>query len=301
MADRSPIEWLLGPDGEAGATWNPVTGCDLESPGCRFCYAMTLAGGRMKNHPSRAGLTIDTKKGPVWNGQVRFNAEWLDQPLKWKRPRSIFVVAHGDLFYINVHRSWRDLIWSVIMRARHHRLIILTKRPWDMWEYIYNVPGRVASGEFAGEIDGPVEFPLRHVILGCSVEDQRRANERHEPMKRLATMGWRTWVSYEPALEPVDWTNWGFLDWMISGGESGPHARPSPSLCHTRARDYCRLHEIPFLFKQWGAWIPASQTTGDQAALGGDVVEDGGQHFFKLGKKAAGRLLDGIEHNGLPA
>lgn len=81
MADHSAIEWT-------DATWNPVTGCSVVSPGCTNCYAMKLAGTRLAHHPSRAGLTIDTKAGPVWNGQVRFNEQWLTQPLAWHRPRA---------------------------------------------------------------------------------------------------------------------------------------------------------------------------------------------------------------------
>ena len=82
MAETSTIEWT-------DATWNPITGCSLVSPGCTNCYAMQLAGTRLKHHPSRAGLTVDTKAGPVWNGKVRLNEEWLTQPLMWKRPRMI--------------------------------------------------------------------------------------------------------------------------------------------------------------------------------------------------------------------
>ena len=85
MADHSKIEWT-------DATWNPITGCSVVSPGCQRCYAMKLAGGRLRHHPSRQGLTVQTKKGPVWNGQLRFNQEWLDQPLKWRKPRQIFVL-----------------------------------------------------------------------------------------------------------------------------------------------------------------------------------------------------------------
>src|SRR4051812_9194595 len=101
MADNTHIEWT-------DATWNPVTGCSVVSPGCTNCYAMRLAGTRLKHHPSRYGLTHDTKAGPVWNGEVTFNRPWLDQPLRWKRPRRIFVAAHGDLFHEAVHDEWID-------------------------------------------------------------------------------------------------------------------------------------------------------------------------------------------------
>lgn len=86
MADGSKIEWTH-------ATWNPVTGCTILSPGCTNCYAQRLAGTRLRDHPSRAGLTKDSKAGPVWTGEVRFNKAWLPQPLGWARPRRIFVCA----------------------------------------------------------------------------------------------------------------------------------------------------------------------------------------------------------------
>ena len=84
MADNTLIEW-------ADATWQPITGCSVVSPGCTNCYAMRLAGTRLRHHPSRAGLTDLTKAGPVWNGRLTFNEEWLDQPLRWSKPRRIFV------------------------------------------------------------------------------------------------------------------------------------------------------------------------------------------------------------------
>lgn len=90
MADNTKIEWT-------DATWNPITGCSVVSPGCTNCYAMRLAGTRLKHHPSRARLTIDTKAGPIWNGEVRINEAWLDQPLRWRRPRMIFVCERGGI------------------------------------------------------------------------------------------------------------------------------------------------------------------------------------------------------------
>lgn len=105
MSDGTKIEWT-------DATWNPITGCSVVSPGCTNCYAMKLAGTRMKNHPTRVGLTTDSKAGPVWNGQVRLNETALAQPLRWKRPRRIFVCAHGGLFHENVPDEWIDRVMA---------------------------------------------------------------------------------------------------------------------------------------------------------------------------------------------
>lgn len=129
MADHTHIEWT-------DATWNPITGCSVVSAGCKHCYAMKLAGTRLQHHPSRAGLTTETKAGPVWNGQVRLNEDWLDQPLRWRRPRRIFVCAHGDLFHENVPDEWIDRVFAVMMLAPWHTFQVLTKRPERALEYL---------------------------------------------------------------------------------------------------------------------------------------------------------------------
>ena len=129
MAESSSIEWT-------DATWNPVTGCAIVSPGCTNCYAMRLAGTRLAHLPSRAGLTRDSKVGPIWTGEIRFNAEWLDQPLRWRRPRRIFVCAHGDLFADGVKDEWIDQIFAVMALAPQHTFQVLTKRPERMRAYM---------------------------------------------------------------------------------------------------------------------------------------------------------------------
>ena len=131
MAETSKIEWTE-------ATWNPITGCSLVSSGCQNCYAMRLAGGRLKNHSSRRGLTTETPNGPVWNGEVRFNENWLDQPTIWREPKRIFVVAHGDLFHEKVPFEWIDRVFDIMTddKCQHHTFQVLTKRPERMKEYV---------------------------------------------------------------------------------------------------------------------------------------------------------------------
>src|SRR3990167_5427848 len=97
---------------------------------------MKLAGTRLKHHPSRAGLTRDTKAGPVWTGEVRFNEQWLDQPLRWKRPRRIFVCANGDLFAEGVPDEWIDRVFAVMQSASRHTFQVLTKRSERMHDYV---------------------------------------------------------------------------------------------------------------------------------------------------------------------
>lgn len=271
MAETTNIEWT-------GATWNVITGCSIKSPGCAGCYAMGLAATRLQHHPSRAGLTMQTKTGPVWTGEVRFNEQWLDQPLRWKKPTDIFVIAHGDLFHENVPFDWMDRVFSMIRSAPWHRYQILTKRPEIMARYV---------------LDYAVQAPMPNVWLGTSVERQREADERRAPLAALAEMGWNTWVSYEPALGMVDWSGWEFIRWMVSGGESGPKARPTDPMWHRAARDFCVAHGIPFFFKQWGAW--------DADALRFTDMEGRcPPPNMKVGKKAAGHLLDGREWRQFP-
>ena len=368
MADRSPIEWLRGPDGRQGATWNPIVGCSVVSPGCTNCYAMRLAGTRMKTHPSRAGLTKDSKAGPVWTGEVRFMEQWLAQPLRWAKPRMIFVCAHADLFHENVPDEWIDRVFAVMALCPQHTFQVLTKRPERMREYLSRNdvslldrwskafgPGtfRMSSHELMARLSPfttpehralyhaayPV-FPLPNVWLGVSVEDQRRADERIPIL--LDTPAAIRWISAEPLLGPVrldkiggttclahagaccgdrPWTDalrgiqacsragaYSFpmrdqmprgLDWVVAGGESGPGARPMHPGWARSLRDQCAAVGVPFLFKQWGEWAPAEDYPSEiQEQYDVHGLADG--HSIRVGKKAAGRLLDGVIHDGYP-
>jgi len=334
MADHTKIEWT-------DATWNPITGCSVVSPGCTNCYAMKLAGTRLQHHPSRAGLTTMSKAGPVWNGEVRFNEEWLTQPLAWKRPRRIFVCAHGDLFHESVPDEWIDRVFAVMALAPQHTFQVLTKRSARMRQYVSNVCGspmrftRFAArgADIARSVgkdkEAPPLWPLPNVWLGVSAEDQQRADERIPDL--LATPAAIRWVSAEPLLGPIDLTSidldgdsfitplasvtsdelaemWGDgeyrpplpkLDWIVAGGESGPGARPMHPLWARSIRDQCQAAGVPFLFKQWGQWAPWDGDNWEVHA-GWDDVEArdrlwrvGGTDFLNVGKKRAGRLLDG--------
>ena len=207
MADHSAIEWT-------DATWNPVTGCSVVSPGCTNCYAMRLAGTRLAHLPSRAGLTRASKAGPVWTGEVRFNADWLTQPLRWRRPRRIFVCAHGDLFAEGVPDEWIDRVFAIMGLAHWHSFQVLTKRPARMREYLTDrcvtdrigarqraIDPRASAYENAG-MDAP--WPLPNVWIGVSVEDQTRADDRIPHL--LATPAAVRFVSAEPLLEPVQFS-----------------------------------------------------------------------------------------------
>ncbi|TIR00865.1 DUF5131 family protein [Mesorhizobium sp.] len=271
MADKSAIEWT-------DATWNPITGCSVVSPGCTNCYAMKLAGTRLKNIASRKGLTRDSKAGPVWTGEVRLNRPWLWQPFDWKKPRRIFVCAHGDLFAENVPDEWILDVFTVMAAADHHTYQVLTKRTERMREFVSrrdlldDIYGNWYT--FSGGAREVQSWPLHNVWLGTSTEDQKRADERLPEL--LATPAKVRFVSAEPLLGPLDISKymrplcdrcppWEVpcrigcqhctrLDWVIVGGESGPGARPMHADWARSLRDQCVNNRVPFFFKQWGSF-----------------------------------------------
>ena len=224
MSDNSLIEWT-------DATWNPITGCSVVSSGCKHCYAMKLAGGRLRHHPTRAGLTVESKAGPVWTGEVRFNDVQLLEPLRWSRPRKIFVCAHGDLFAEGVPDEWIDKVFAVMALCPQHVFQVLTKRPERMRGYLtreagdgrqdvrnhlcWEVTGAVANQWHPGwkdeRPDGPhrarvisafSDWPLPNVWLGVSAEDQQRADQRIPQL--LAAPAAKHFVSLEPLLGPIE-------------------------------------------------------------------------------------------------
>ncbi|NGO64243.1 phage Gp37/Gp68 family protein [Rhizobium daejeonense] len=208
MSDGTTIEWT-------DATWNPITGCSVVSPGCTNCYAMKLAGTRLKHHESRSGLTKESKSGPVWTGEVRFNEQWLEQPLRWTKPRMIFVCAHGDLFAEGVPDEWIDQVFAVMALAPQHTFQVLTKRPERMREYLTAASRQsdiAAAGVCIGQSPShqflmrSESWPLPNVWLGVSVEDQKRADERIPIL--LDTPAAIRWISAEPLLGPVDISRW---------------------------------------------------------------------------------------------
>lgn len=347
MAEHSTIEWT-------DATWQIVTGCSVVTAGCTNCYAMRLAGSRLQHHPSRLGLTRETKAGPVWTGEVRFNAQWLTQPLRWKRPRKIFVAAHGDLFHEAVPDDVLDQVFAVMALCPQHIFQVLTKRADRMRAYLSaeDLPIRVQDTVDNMEPNGihrfadhepwiADEFPLRNVWLGVSVEDQRRADERIPDL--LATPAAVRWISAEPLLGPVDLKHirpqdraeidalrgmdfdqglpCARLDWVVVGGESGPGARPMHPDWARSLRDQCAAAGVSYHFKQWGAWAELDQAkAADEAGWQGNrdwmvLSRDGALDIpdgrwpdadlgeaavVRIGKKAAGRLLDGKQHDSFP-
>lgn len=247
MSDGTGIEWT-------DATWNPIVGCSVVSPGCTNCYAMRMAAriekmavakleawqsdvGATISRPSPflyAGLTLPSKAGAVWTGKVaRAADETLTAPLRWKKPRKVFVNSMGDLFHEAVPDAWIDRVFAVMALAPQHTFQVLTKRSGRMRAYVSSRAVLDESGQPAedvrcamttlaatpsrremaptlkaiplGKICAGGPWPLPNVWLGVSAEDQRRADERVPDL--LATPAAVRFVSAEPLLGPIDFTN----------------------------------------------------------------------------------------------
>jgi len=291
------------------------------------------------------GLTRMTPHGPEWTGQVRLVPEVLDQPLRWKKPRRIFVNSMSDLFHENVTDEWLDRIFAVMALAKQHTFLVLTKRPERMRRWFTTTASgakrEVLVWETAGRPERWPGWPLPNVWIGVSVENQQAADERIPIL--LATPAALRFVSCEPCLGPIDlsrylgagepgeigngrlhnspsecptWYDWCncVIDWVIVGGESGPGARPMHPDWVRSLRDQCREAGVPFFFKQWGEWFPRDQwehnpdlilPDDDVAYINGPYTHvfdgpDGLYPVHRVGKKAAGRLLDGREWNEMP-
>lgn len=325
MGSTTKIEWT-------SATWNPVRGCAVVSPGCTNCYAMKLAHRFSGKGKPYAGLTKMTKGGPVWTGEVRTVPELLYWPLRKKKPMRIFVNSMSDLFHEDVDAAFIDRVFAVMALSPQHTFQVLTKRPQRMRDYMLHplrrqrmagavMPisnmlalkhrthkARIKMADFERAFPPGDAPPWPNVWLGVSVEDQARADERIPLL--LQTPAAVRWISAEPLLGPVSLTRWTgphptwpipefgpWLNWVVVGGESGPGARPMHPDWARSLRDQCAAAGVPYFFKQWGAWMPAEDylRTGDTTI--GHRTTAG---FVKVGKSRAGRILDGRTHDEYP-
>jgi protein gp37 len=338
MGDRTGIEWC-------DATWNPIRGCTRVSEGCRHCYAETVAArfsgpgqpyeglARYVSRPQRgypgAELAPD-KREARWTGKVAWVERVLDQPLRWRRPRRVFVNSMSDLFHESIPDEWVDRVFAVMALATHHTFIVLTKRPQRMRDYVSDPAtlGKVAGAMTArgfGHIAAALRphWPFRHLWLGVSAEDQATADERIPLL--LDTRAAVRVLSAEPLLGPIDLIrlpragnmhDWltgeretaltkdstPRLGWVIAGGESGPGARPMHPDWPRQLRDQCQVAGVPFFFKQWGEWKPGPGGILDKRIDRPDFkVIDPETSVARVGKRAAGSLLDGTEHKAFPA
>lgn len=291
MSDHSKIEWT-------DATWNVVIGCDKVSPGCDNCYAIRTAHRMQANpNPKISSAYAGTESGGDWTGRVNELEERLDLPLRWRRPRRIFVNSQSDLFHDQVDDWFIAKVFAVMALAPQHTFQILTKRHGRMRSLLngdlYDLMVRALDNPDLDWDGSPITWPLPNVWLGVSVEDQKRADLRVPAL--LDTPAAVRFLSCEPLLGPVDLSPWLTergrerayphhdttcgagqggcfhppcrcachrlpdvrLDWVIVGGESGPGARPMHPAWVRHLRDQCDVAAIAFHFKQWGEWAPA--------------------------------------------
>lgn len=262
---KHKIGWLNFP-GYKGETWNPVTGCSPCSIGCENCYAER----------------ISKRFGWPW-GKPIFHLERLDQPSHWKKPRAIFVCSMSDLFHEDVPDNFITLVMSVISSNPKHLFLILTKRHKKMFEYF-----RMAEG-----------FWLDNLWLGVTVEHDNY-RDRIDILRQIPAA--HRFISFEPLLSDIPDVDFTGISWTICGGESGPGARPMHPDWARGLRDQCQTAGVPFFFKQWGEWYPVHPLRCIEAGIRGKewYTFDPDTSVCRIGKKAAGRLLDGREWNEFP-
>jgi protein gp37 len=260
------IEWC-------DETWNPVTGCTNVSPGCDHCYAKTMH---------------ERFNGPGSFDTVSLHPDRLDKPLRWRKPRKVFVNSMSDLFHEDVPDEYIARVWTVMALAPQHTFQILSKRHGRMRSLLNSLQFRVRADTLEyqaahGEVEGipdekahaarearrqpdgsiPPRWPLPNVWLGVSVETQQWADIRIPAL--LETPAAVRFLSCEPLLSPVDLDPWldvhplrrlPLLDWVIVGGESGHAARAMRPDWAELLRDQCVAAGVPYLFKQWGGRTP---------------------------------------------
>jgi protein gp37 len=214
VADGTAIEWTQ-------ATWNPVTGCSKISPGCAHCYAETFAERwrGVPDHPYEQGFDLR-----LWPSR-------LDLPLRWKRPRLVFVNSMSDMFHEDVPLDFVKDVYDVMVRAPQHCFQLLTKRHERL-------------AELAPELPWP-----ENLWIGVSIENRRfvtRADYLREVPAAVR------FISAEPLLGPLEGLDLDGIDWLIAGGESGPKHRRIDADWIRDLRDRCNSEGVPFFFKQWG-------------------------------------------------
>jgi protein gp37 len=300
----SKIEWTE-------RTWNFLIGCTLKSKGCENCYAMRMAY-RLQHNPlmkeKYEGVAKKTAGGKIlWTGKINVDEERLLLPLQVKKPTTWFVNSMSDLFHEDVEWNVIYKAFDVMLQTPQHTYQILTKRPDIMLKHMKKV-------YFHLQRNYPrATLPLPNVWLVVSVEDQKAADERIPLLSQVpaAVRG----LSCEPLLAKIYvcgtmqqhagpdiyYNHLQNIDWVVCGGESGPGARPMHPEWARSLRDQCNAAGVPFFFKQWGEYIETDQLqeTATNVLNKKDLFIDG-NYFFKVGKKKAGRLLDGKEWSEYP-
>ena len=224
MGTRTGIQWT-------NATWNPMTGCTKISAGCEHCYAAVIAERRTRDVYLAHNPVRDSKANRRDPFAPRFWPERLDQPLRWREPKRVFVNSMSDVFHAHFSLGMIQQVFEIMNRAPHHQFQLLTKRP-----------------ERALRMAHQLEW-TENIWMGASVEDTRVAR-RVDALREIPAAV--RFVSAEPLLGPLDDLDLDGIHWVIGGGESGPGYR-APEIAWARGlRDACMQADIAFFWKQWG-------------------------------------------------
>lgn len=225
MGEKSPIEWTE-------ATWNPVAGCTILSPGCTNCYAMRMAHRlELMGQEKYSGITRKSSGRAKWNGRIRLDWNALEIPERWKTGRLIFVNSMSDLFHEDVPLDFVRSVFAVMRRTPQHTYQVLTKR-----------------AERLEELSQKLDWP-DNVWMGVSVENSAY-QFRIDHLRRVPAAV--RFLSLEPLLGRLNNLNLDGIHWAIAGGESGPGARPLNADWVREIRDACLNADVAFHFKQWG-------------------------------------------------
>ena len=211
---QSKIEWTE-------STWNPLTGCNKISPGCKFCYAE-----RMAKRLQAMGQANYAK-----GFKLSMHPQTLEKPLEWKKPQVIFVNSMSDLFHKDVPVNFIQSAFDVMKRAHWHQFQVLTKR-----------------SERLMELSPKLEW-TENIWMGVSIENADYAF-RIDHLRKTAAK--TKFLSIEPLLGPIHKMNLKGINWVIVGGESGPGARPLEREWVVDIKNQCVKAKVPFFFKQWG-------------------------------------------------
>jgi protein gp37 len=260
VGDKSKIEWTQGDDGTRGATWNPVTGCDRVSPGCSQCYAMTLAARLKAMGSPRYQVDGDPRtSGPGFG--VTLHPDTLDQPLRWAKPRRIFVNSMSDLFHPAVPDEFIEKVFDVMRDAPRHTFQVLTKRPQRMANWTSSYYDCDHGGLLSPEC-GYCQA-LGNVWLGASIESGRYTFRADHVRAAKAAV---RFLSCEPLLGPLINLDLTDIDWLIVGGESGHHARPMEWGWVARLIEDARAAGAAVFVKQSGSVLAGHGKGGDMSA-----------------------------------
>jgi protein gp37 len=277
MSDNSAIEWCT-------ATWNPTTGCDRISAGCDNCYALTLAK-RLKAMGSAKYQTDGDPRtsGPGFGLALHYDS--LGLPYTWKTPQTVFTNSMSDLFHGRVPLAFVREVFAVMADTPQHTYQVLTKRSPRL-------------PKVAGKLDWPP-----NLWMGVSVENATHL-DRIDHLRAVPAA--IRFLSLEPLIRPLGTLDLDGIGWVIVGGESGPKARVMHPDWARDLRDQCQAAAVPFFFKQSGEWAPTGAfgigPYDPKRFFGGKLTDEfgGREEIARVGRKAAGRILDGRTWDEFP-